>query len=70
MKLHLKYKPSVGRNLLYANDVNAALILKLMNRQSFTTYQVEVMRENGWEVEIEGTPRKMGRMAENGPLRT
>jgi len=56
MELTLVHMNEFGRDRFYAEhtDSNEAMILKLMNRKSFTVDQLQACKDFGWEIKIVG----------------
>lgn len=54
MKISLKYKSSYGNDRYYADCKDSEIICKLAGFKSFTQNQVDMMKREGWELDING----------------
>ena len=54
MKLTLTYKSVFGRDSYYPDDNDGKLIARLGGFKTFTIEQINMMRKEGWELDIKG----------------
>lgn len=54
MKLTLIYKSVFGRDSYYPGDEIGSAIAKIGNFKSFAPWQIEIMKKEGWELDIKG----------------
>lgn len=52
MKLTLNYKSVFGRDSYYPADEISRIISLIGNFKTFTPHQLDIMRENKWELDI------------------
>ncbi len=54
MKLTLTYKSVFGRDSYYPDDDDGKLIARLGGFKTFTIEQINLMKKEGWELDVKG----------------
>lgn len=54
MQIKLLYKTVFGRDSYYPDDDTSRIICRLIGCKCFAPWQVDIMRKEGWELDIKG----------------